>query len=147
MNKKYIVKLTADERDRLEKLVRTGKAAAHKRRHSQVLLKADTGENGPGWPDQQISEAFDISVCTIERIRKRLVENGLDGAIDRAKGAGRKKKFTGEHEAHLIALTCSESPQGRSRWTLRLLADQMVRLEYVDYISHDTVRRILKKRT
>jgi len=147
MNKQHIVRLTAEERDRLEKLVRTGKAAAYKRLHAQVLLKADIGEYGPGWTDHKISEAFTISTRSIERIRKRLVEQGLEAALNRAKSAGRTPKFTGEHEAHLIALTCSEPPPGRARWTLRLLADQMVRLEYVDSISRESVRRLLKKRT
>lgn len=146
MNKKYIVRLTRAERTRLKRLVQIGKASARKRQHAQVLLKADIGENGPCWTDQQIADAFSISACTIGRVRKRLVEHSLDAAINRVKGAGRRRKFIGEHEAHLIALTCSEPPDGRARWTLRLLADHMVRLEYTDSISHDTVRRLLKKR-
>lgn len=147
MNKKYIIRLTAEERKQLATLVQTGKTAAYKRRHAQVLLKADVGEQGPGWTDQKIAEAFNIGVRTIERIRQRLVEQGLDAAIQRAKGGGRKPTFTGEHEAHLIALNCSEPPPGRVRWTLRLLADRMVELNYTEYISHDTVGRLLKKRT
>lgn len=147
MYKKYIVRLTQAERSRLKQLVQTGKTAAHKRLHAQVLLKADIGKHGAGWTDRRIADAFNTTHCTIERIRKRLVEYGLDAAIDRAKGSGRRRKFDGEDEAHLVALTCSEPPQGRARWTLRLLSDHMVRLEYVDSISHDTVRRLLKKRT
>lgn len=147
MNKKYIVRLSAEEREQLTKLVQTGKKAAYKRRHAQVLLKADIGEQGPGWTDQKIVDAFNIGVRTIERIRQRLVEQGLDAAIQRAKGGGRKPKFNGEHEAHLIAMNCSDPPPGIARWTLRLLADRMVELGYTDYISHDTVGRLLKKRT
>ena len=146
MSKKHIVRLTPSERNLLECLVRKGKAAAYKRLHAQVLLKADIGENGPSWKDQQISDAFNITIRSIERIRKRLVELGFDAAIQRAKGSGRQPKFTGEDEAHLVALACSETPEGRSRWTLRLLADSMVQLKHVDSISHESVRRLLKKR-
>ena len=145
MKKKYIVRLTEEERAALEKLVRTGKAAAYTRLRAQVLLKADRGAHGPGWNDQRIADAFNVSICTVGRVRKRLVMHGLDAALKRERGAGRKPKFTGEHEAHLVALACSEPPEGRGCWTLRLLADQMVRLEYTDNISYDTVRRILKK--
>lgn len=146
MNKKYIVRLTRDERVRLKTLVKTGKAAAYKRQHAQILLKADVGDSGPGWVDQEISDAFNVSIRCVERLRKRLVEQGLDAAIERAKRSRDHRKFTGEHEAHLIALACGKPPLGQTRWTLRLLAKTMVRLEHADSMSYETVRRVLKKR-
>jgi len=146
MPKKYIVRLSPEERAQLEELVNKGRAAAYKRLHSQILLKADIGEEGPGWKDIKISEAFDVTVQTVERIRKRLVGQGLEAAINRAKPVRVKsRKLDGEQEAHLIAMACSEPPEGQARWSLRLLADKMVELEYVDTISHETVRQTLKK--
>ena len=128
-------------------LLRKGKCAAHKRRHAEVLLKADEGAEGPAWIDQQISETFDVSPRTVERIRQRLVEQGLPAALERAKPQrSRASKLDGEQRAHLVALACQSPPEGRSRWTLRLLAQQMVVLDYVDELSHETVRRVLKKR-
>ncbi len=145
--KKYVVELTTAERDELTALVHTGKAAAYKRKHAEILLKADQGPHGPGWPDKRIAEAFSVGLRTVERVRQRLVETGLASAIERAKQKNRKApKLDGEQEAHLIALACQEEPpEGRARWTLRLLAEQMVALDYVDTLSHETVRRVLKK--
>ncbi len=146
MTKKYIVELTTDERSELENLVNQGKIAAYKRLNAQIFLKADISTNGRGWTDQKISEAFNVSVKTIERVRQRLVEKGIEGAINRTKSQKcYPQKIDGEMEAHLVALTCSEAPEGQARWTLRLLADQMVELKYVDSISHETVRQVLKK--
>ena len=145
MVKKYIVRLSADERKELTQMVCKGKIAAYKRLHAQILLKADISDKAPGWTDQQIAGAFDITVRSIERIRKRLVEYGLDGAISRAKGGGSKRKLDGAQEAYLIALACSDPPEGRCQWTLRLLADKMVELKYTDTLSYETVRRVLKK--
>ena len=146
MAKKYIVRLSSEERIELETIVSKGKVAAHKRLHAQVLLKADISEAGPCWTDAQISDAFDITVQTVENIRQRLVQKGLDAAIKRAKRSGtRLTKLDGEQEAYLVALTCSDPPEGRARWSLRLLADQMVELNYVDEISHETLRQTLKK--
>ncbi len=146
MAKKYIVRLSSEERKELEKIVSKGKAAAHKRLHAQVLLKADISEAGSCWTDIQISDAFDITVRTIENIRQRLVQKGLEAAINRSKRSGTKStKLDGEQEAYLVALTCSEPPEGQARWSLRLLADQMVELNYVDEVSHETIRRTLKK--
>ena len=148
MVKKYIVRLSPEERAKLEDLVEKGKAAAYKRRHAQILLKADISEDGPGWPDKQISEAFDVSTRMVERMRQRLVEQGLEAALKRAKrNPARSQRLDGEQEAHLIALVCSEPPEGCARWTLRLLAEQMVELHYTDSVSHETVRQVLKKRT
>ncbi len=145
MIKKYIVRLSDSERKELTQMVTRGKVAAYKRLHAQVLLKADISDKGPGWTDQKIADAFDITVRSIERIRKRLVEKGLEGAISRARGGGSKRKLDGEKEAHLIALACSDPPGGRCQWTLKLLADKMVELNYIDTLSYETVRRILKK--
>ena len=146
MPKKYIVRLVPEERTELEDLIKTGKAAVYKRLHAQILLKADLSEQGSNWSDQRISEAFDVNKRTAERVRQRLVEQGLEAALNRAKQKQLKwRKLDGEKEAHLIALTCGEPPEGQARWSLRLLADRMVALEYVEELSYETVRRTLKK--
>ena len=145
-NKKYVVRLSNEERETLEQLVNRGKAAAYKRRHAQILLKADVSEKGSNWTDLQVSKAFNVSLRTVERVRQQLVENGLDAALSRAKQKRhRNLSLDGEGEAHLVALTCQDPPTGYARWTLRLLADKMVELEYVDSLSYETVRRTLKK--
>ena len=147
MNKKYIVRLTEGERAALGQWVSKGKAAARKRTHAQVLLKADAGEHGPAWTDEQIVEAFELGSCTVQSIRKRFVEEGLDAAIERKKQCrpSRQRVLDGEKEAKLVAICCSEAPEGRTRWTLRMLGDELVRLEIVDSISHETIRQTLKK--
>jgi len=145
--KKYIVGLTEDERSYLESLIHTGKVAAHKRLHAEILLKADISEWGEKWLDSQISEAFGVSTRTIERVRERLVQQGLESALNRAEPSRVKSRtIDGENEAHLIALSCGEPPEGRSRWTLRLLGQHMVELGYVENVSHETIRQALKKR-
>jgi len=144
MAKKYVVRLDDDERDQLYEVIHKGKAAAYKRKHAQILLQADVEE--ANWPDPKIADAFGVSVRTVERIRERLCEQGLDAAIHRAKGSGKPRKTDGAQEAHLIALACGVPPEGRSRWTLRLLADQFVELGHIESISHETVRQLLKKR-
>lgn len=144
--KKYIVRLTSKERNDLNDIIHKGKAAAYKRLHAQILLKADISEDGPGWKDIKIADAFNISVRTVERVRERLVEFGLEVAINHAaSGKSRPHKLDGEKEAYLIALSCSEPPDGRSRWTLRLLASKMIELKHVDSLSPETVRKTLKK--
>jgi transposase len=144
--KKYIVSLTAEEREELEQLTTTGKVPAYKMNHARILLKADTNQEGGGWTDAAISQALDISVATIERVRQRLVETNLESALSRQVQQQRKpRRLDGEQEAHLIAITCSEAPAGYARWSLRLLADRMVELEYVESICHETVRQTLKK--
>lgn len=145
MIKKYIVRLNDSERKELTQMVTRGKVAAYKRLHAQILLKADISDKGPRWTDQKIADAFDITVRSIERIRKRLVEKGLDGAISRASGGGSKRKLDGTREAYLIALACSDPPEGKCQRMLKLLADKMVELKYIDTLSYETVRRILKK--
>lgn len=113
----------------------------------RILLKADQSDDGPAWPDAKISEAFDVTVQTIERVRKQLVEEGFDAVLSRHpyKQKVSRKKIDGDVEAHLIALCCSDPPEGRVRWTLRLLADKVVELGYIDSISHEAIRQTLKK--
>lgn len=142
MNKKYIVDLTDEERNRLRQLVGSGKHSARRIRYGHVLLKAHAG-----WTDQKISEALDIGVRTVQRIRQRFVQEGMEVALGaRSRKPKRyRRKLDGRQEAQLIALACSEAPEGRTRWTLRMLADRMVELCYVDTVCHETVRRVLKK--
>lgn len=145
MNKKYIVRLSETERDILDGIVNTGKGAARALTHARILLKADCGPTGPAWTDEAISAALDVSIPTIERVRRTLVLDGFDAALQRKPAPPRKRKLDGRQEAHLIALACSAAPQGRKRWTLQLLAEQLVELEDLDGLSHETVRHILKK--
>ena len=144
--KRYIVSLTPDERQTLEQLTKIGKAAARKINHARILLKADVSHPDGGWTDQAISSAFNISTRTIERVRQRFVEENLENALTpRPRQSLKLRRLDGEVEAHLVAIACSQAPPGYKRWTLRLLADQMVVLGYVENISHETVRQVLKK--
>ncbi|MCK5478827.1 MAG: IS630 family transposase [Methylococcales bacterium] len=144
--KKYIVRLNATERQQLNKLVKTGKAAAYKRQRAQILLKADVGPEGSGLKDRDIAASLDVAHRTVERTRQRLVEQGLEKALEREKRQrSRAPRLDGDQQAHLIALSCSEPPQGYNRWNLRLLANTMVVLDYVDSVSPETVRQVLKK--
>jgi transposase len=145
--KKYKVTLTAEERNFLQALIAAGKAAAKKLTHARILLKADAAPGGPAWTDARIAEALEVNVATVERLRQRFVEQGLDAALGRKKQdrPSRQRTLDGKAEARLIALACSEPPRGRVRWTLRLLADKLVELEVVDTVSTETVRRVLKK--
>ena len=146
MPKKYIVDLSESEQQSLKKLTTTGKHAAYKINHARILLLADVNQPDGGWSDQAISKALNISTSTIERVRQRFVESGIETSLSYRQGRGRKqRRLDGEQEAHLLAIACSEAPQGRERWTLRMLADKMVELNYVDGISHETVRQALKK--
>ena len=146
MKKKYIVTLTQEERVMLQALVSRGKGAARKLMHARILLKADASEGGPAWDDGAIAEGTEAGTATVERVRKAFVEEGLAAALERRKPRRQyRRKLDGDGEAHLIALACGQAPEGRSRWTLRLLADRMVALEEVDYLSHETVRQVLKK--
>jgi hypothetical protein len=145
--KKYIVRLQAVERSMLEQLVRIGKAAAYRIRHANILLAVDQSDEGPKMKDIEAARAFNASVRSIEALRKRLVEEGLDAALDRKKQArpSVEQMFDGEKEAKLIAIACGEKPQGRTRWTLELLADRVVTLNIVEHCSPQTVMRVLKK--
>lgn len=142
MNKKYIVDLKEEERRTLKQITRCGKHSARKIRWAHALLKADAG-----WKDEEVAEALDISLPTVQRIRQRFVEEGLEVALGARSHKPRPylQRLDGEKEAKLIALACSETPQGHARWTLRLLAEKMVELQVVDRISYQTVRRVLKK--
>jgi transposase len=144
--KKYKVTLEKSERAELLKMIKTGKRAAKKIQRAHILLKADEGKHGEHQIDEKIKQALKVSVKTIERLRQRFVEEGLEKAISGKKKKGKPVKMTGDVEARLIALRCHmDPPEGYSKWTFRLLAQQMVELEYVESISHECVRQTLKK--
>ena len=147
MHKKYRVTLTRAEREELERLRARGKADVRKIKHAHIRLKADEAESGPAWPDARIAEAFEAGITTVERVRQRFVEEGFASALSPYRGGKRlyERKLDGAQEAHLIALACSAPPVGQARWTLRLLAQHMVELAYVDTLSYETVRQTLKK--
>jgi transposase len=147
MAKKYRVTLTQTERRELEQFLSGGRVDVRRLQHARILLKSDESKWGPAWRDCEISDAFDVSVATVERVRRRFVEEGLELALSPYRTPRRtyKCKLDGEQEAKLIAIACSEPPKGYSRWSLRLLAERMVELEYVDELSHETVRQTLKK--
>ena len=143
---KYKVTLTDEERMELEVLISAGKSAARKLCRARILLKADAGPGGPAWDDGRTSEALEVGRATVERVRKQFVEQGLQAALERKKPEREyERRLDGQGEARLIALTCSQAPEGRERWTLELLADRMVALSYVPALSRATVRRVLKK--
>ncbi|MDB9541845.1 IS630 family transposase, partial [Microcystis aeruginosa CS-1036] len=144
--KKYIVDLTDSERTELEQLTKKGKIAAYKMNHARILLLADVNQQEGGWTDSKISEALNVAQATIERVRKRFVESGIESSLTRKKQEHRRAKIIdGEKEAYLIAIACSETPTGRAKWTLQMLADKMVELEYVEKISRETIRKTFKK--
>lgn len=144
--KRYVVRLSCEERAQFMDMVGKGKAAAYKISNAHILLNADVSEGGPGWKDEQIAEAFKVSVSKVERLRKRLCTEGFEACLQKKSSGAPKRKFDGELEAQLIALACSDAPEGRNKWTLRLLADKMVELKYVEEVSYETVREVLKKR-
>jgi transposase len=147
MKKKYPVILNDTERDELKRLIAAGTASARKLTHARILLKADQGPEGPGWVDDAVAEAVEVSQPTVSRVRKQYVEEGMEAALNR-RPPNREyhRKLDGKQEARLVALACSEPPEGQARWSLRLLADKMVELEIVEEeISYQTVRRTLKK--
>jgi transposase len=146
MAQKYTVRLSLEERKMLFELINKGKANKEKLNRARILLKADCGEEGEFWKDEQIAQAFYVSRMTVDRTRKSLVEEGLEATLNRRNiGEQRQRIIQGNEEAHLVALVCGEAPAGHARWTLRLLADTMIKLEYVDTVSHETIRGILKK--
>ena len=147
MNKKYVVRLTAEEREQLHALVSKGKANARKIVHAQILLKVD--EAGPGFTDKEVAEVFGVHTNTVRSIRERFVTESLESALNRKKRARPpcEPKLDGAAQARLTALACSAPPPGRARWTLRLLSDRLVELEIVESISMETVRKALKKTT
>lgn len=146
MAKKYRVTLTAAERSELEGLIGKGKADARKLAHARALLQADEAAPGPARPDEQIAAGLNVSTRTVGRVRQRFVEDGLSAALlPKPSKRVYTRALDGSQEAHLIALACSSPPEGKRRWTLRLLAERMVELTYVGAVSHETVRRALKK--
>lgn len=146
MYQKYFIKLTAEERHQLERLISSGTTQARTLTHAHILLKSDSSEGGPHWSYDQICEAFDVAPLTVSGVRKRFAEEGLDAAIYRKKPEREYEHcLDGAAEAHLIALACGAPPEGYDGWTLRLLQRKMVELAYVDTVSHETVRTTLKK--
>ena len=142
----YRVELTETQRAELRGLVGSGTAPARTLTRARILLKANHGEGGPGWSDAAIAGALDINLSTVLRVRRQFVTEGLAATLTR-KRSDRvyARALDGEQEAHLIAVACSEPPVGQARWSLRLLADELVRLEVVEAVSHETVRQTLKK--
>ena len=144
--KKYRVELTDEEQRELKSLVSKGRAAAYKQTHGRILLLSDENQAGGAMQDQDIAGVLKVGIATVERVRRRCVDEGLEAALGRREQLNRRqKKLDGSGEAHLIALACSQPPEGRASWTLQLMADQLVELEIVDSISTETVRRTLKK--
>jgi transposase len=144
--KKYVVTLSAEEREQLTAVVRKGKTAARRRLHAHLLLQADSGAEGPAWSDEQISAALAVHPTTVANVRQRCVEEGVEAALQRrAPRRHYQRKLDGQQEAQLIAVACSMPPLGQKRWTLRLLVDKLVELEVVGSIARETVRQTLKK--
>ena len=143
---KLLVRLSADQRTRLERMIAAGRHAAAAPVHARILLKADTGGGGPGWADAAIAEALECSAGTVARARKRSAQGGLEAAVHRKKPTGRRyRKLDGAQEAKPVAPARSPPPEGMVRWTLKVLADRPVEPEVVDAVSDGTVRRLLKK--
>jgi transposase len=138
--RKYRVDLTESEREQLLNIARRGKSSARKVKRSLILCQADEGLN-----DQQIAQALLVGAATVSRVRRRFVEEGLDSALNERPRPGQRRKLDGKQEAHLVAVACSQAPAGHARWTLRLLADKVVELDFADSISPETVRQVLKK--
>src|SRR5215208_1733828 len=147
MKKKYPVMLSETEREELKQLIAAGTAPARKLTHARILLKADQSPEGAGWVDEKVAEAVEVSQPTVARVRKQYFEEDLEAALNRrAPNREYQRKLDGEQEARLVALACSEPPEGQTRWSLRLLADRLVELEIVEEeVSYQTVRRTLKK--
>jgi transposase len=144
--KQYIVELTSGERSQLQQIISKGNTTGYRIKYAHILLKADQSQARPGWPDSKIAEAFNCNMSTIFRLRKRLVEKGFEAALQNGnKGKRKQRKLDGKAEARLIALACSEPPKGRQRWTVRLLADELVCLGIVDSCGKTTVHETLKK--
>jgi transposase len=145
MNKKYIVRLTAEEKKELENLVKKGKTQAYRIKHANIMLAVDAG--GPNWPDHQVAEAYKCHQNTVVNVRQRFVEQGFAAALERKKqqAPSRKRIIDGEKEAKLISIACSKPPKGSAKWTMEMLADELVALKVVDSVSGQTVWRALKK--
>src|SRR5690349_12422561 len=143
---KHVVRLAAEQRQRLRHMVRSGEHPARTLVHARILLKVDAAEGGPAWADAATAAALDCGVATVARVRTKFAAGGLDAALYRKKPTGRQyRKLDGAQEARLVALACSPPPDGQARWTLKLLTDRLVELEVVASVSDETVRRTLKK--
>jgi transposase len=142
MAKKYVVDLTEAERDSLRQLVRRGKARVRRVNRARILMLADKDHT-----DEEIAQALQLGRSTVERTRKRFVEEGLEPALSERPRPGKARLLTGKQEAFLVALACSDPPEGRTRWTMQLLADRLIELQVVESIADETVRRLLKKTT
>ena len=149
MAKRYIVRLSDDERKQLTELLGRKVLSVQKRKRAQVLLKADASAGGPAWTDSRIAEAYDVTVVTVENLRKSYVLEGLEATVERKQQCrpSRQPVLDGAKEARLVALCCGTVPAGHGRWTLRMLADKLVELKVVNSICHETVRQALKKTT
>jgi len=146
VSKKYRVTLAPEQRQALQQLISSGTASARTLARARILLKADEAEGAPAWRDDAIAAAVEVHALTVSRVRQRFAEGGLAAALHRKKQEKRQeRRLDGAGEAHLIALTCSEAPEGRERWSLRLLAERMVVLGHVAEVSHETVRQVLKR--
>ncbi len=146
MKKKFIVRLSKEERQDLTNLVRKGKVAVYRRTHAQILLLADEGEHGPRYRNKEVAERVGVNHRTVSKLRQRCVKRGLDAALEREpRKRDRSRVLDGDAEAQVIALMCSESPVGQARWTLKLLGHRLVELEVVESVSHETIRQALKK--
>jgi transposase len=143
--KKHRVTLSQEERKELEQLTRAGTIAVRKLKRIRILLLSDEGEFGPAKANQDIAEMVEVSPATVSRIRKRFIEEGLEQAINEKPKSGAPRTFGGDVRAKITALACSDPPEGHARWSLRLLADKMIELEYVESISHMTIQEVLKK--
>lgn len=145
MNKKYIVRLTAQEREALENLTKKGRTQAYRIKHANILLAVDA--DGPNWPDHHVAKAYKCHQNTARDVRQRFVEHGLEAALERKKQTvpSRKRVIDGEGEARLITIACSVPPEGYAKWTMQMLADELVALHVVDSVSSQTVWRTLKK--
>ena len=145
--KKYVVTLSAEEREHLRTVIRSGKHSARKLLRARILLKADASEAGDAWTDDQIANGLDTSLATAARVRQQLVAEGIEGVLTpkRSPNSARTRIFDGASEAKLIALACSAPPEGRARWTLQMLEDQVVALNIVPQASDNTIGRTLKK--
>jgi transposase len=143
---RYKVTLTKEEHDQLQAVLSKGKHSSQQYRNACILLNSDEGPYGNKLSNEQIAQVLQVNSKTVERVKQRFVEEGFDACMDRkpypAKGP---KKIDGDFEAHLIALSCSKAPEGYAQWSLRMLADKVVKLEYIDSVSHETVRQVLKK--
>ena len=146
MEKRYRVTLTGDERQELQAMVSAGKAAARKLVRARILLLADQADGGPAKADPEVADALGCGRATIDRVRRQFVEEGMEATLN-PKPTTRiyERRLDGKAEAHLVAIACGPPPKGRARWTLRLLADQMVGLGYVESVCHEAVRQTLKK--